>query len=405
MRSRDLLFAVACTLNGVLVACSVPHAAAPPSSAIPAPPPMWPPDPRVVAIARAAAERGKSSSVPEPAGEPNPASDRDPDDAARDEEGAVASAPPSSAVVPPTAPSSAVVPPPLPGEGPTGIVAIETPYKLGERPAPVTPAAYKRDIAELRHWGKGGTGTLAAPLPGVVGHPDPRVTLNVTAAAGPHKLGDLQRLGRRNHWINVIRCYRLGAYKDSNLRGWTKATAEITKAGDVRAAALLETELDDAEVAACIVDKLRTLKFSPQKGGTRASFEIKVGPGDEPMPPPAELILPGEGQLAPEKLLEVVEAARPAFVACYSAAFGYAPELWGRVLVRFHLTERGKLDEAFEAGTQFPDPRVSQCVVHEARKLKFPKPDGGDMRFVVGLRFYTDRSAHALPPLPHVGQR
>ncbi|MSP25663.1 MAG: AgmX/PglI C-terminal domain-containing protein [Myxococcales bacterium] len=277
---------------------------------------------------------------------------------------------------------------------------IEPPYKLGERPTARTTAAYKREIAELRHWGKGGTGELLAAAPGVDGHPDPRVTVNVVGATGPHKISEIQRLSRRNHWINVIRCYRLGAYLDPNLRGWTKAVIDIQKTGNVKATQLLETELLDPAVAACIVEKLRGLKFSAQRQGTRASFEIRVSPGDEPMPPPTELIVPGDGQLAPEKILAVVDAALPRIEACFAAALAYAPGLWGRMLLRMHLSEQGKLDEVFEAGTQFPDPRTSQCVVHAARKLKFPKPEGGELRFVVGLRFFSDASAHALPIVP-----
>ena len=79
--------------------------------------------------------------------------------------------------------------------------------------------------------------------------------------------------------------------------------------------------------------------------------------------------------------------------ACYRAAFSYAPELWGRILIRFHLTEKGRVDEAFEdEETKFPDPRVRQCVIREARKLKFARPKEGDLRFMVPLRLWNSRS-------------
>ena len=88
----------------------------------------------------------------------------------------------------------------------------------------------------------------------------------------------------------------------------------------------------------------------------------------------------------------VIEAALPRFEACYRPAFAYAPGLWGRLGVRFHITERGKVDEAFEFETHFPDERVALCALRAARELSFPKPTGGDMRFVVFLRMHTDRS-------------
>ena len=163
---------------------------------------------------------------------------------------------------------------------------------------------------------------------------------------------------------------------------------------------MLDTALADRAVADCIVNKLRVLKMPPARAASTAWLELRVGPGDEPLPPPEELIVPGDGMLAVAALREGLRAGLPRIEACYRTAFAYAPSLWGRMLLRFHLTDRGKLDEVFEAGTQFPDPRVSQCVVHEARKLKFPKPAFGDIRFVVGLRFQSDRSKHELPPAP-----
>ena len=93
----------------------------------------------------------------------------------------------------------------------------------------------------------------------------------------------------------------------------------------------------------------------------------------------------------------MVEAALPTFEACYQAALGYAPELWGRLGIRFHVTEKGQTDEAFEVESQFPDERVTLCVLRAARKLRFPRPSGGDLRFVVPLRFRTERSPSASP--------
>jgi hypothetical protein len=108
--------------------------------------------------------------------------------------------------------------------------------------------------------------------------------------------------------------------------------------------------------------------------------------------PPAALIVPGDGALAPEEIQAVIEAAQPTFEACYRAALEYAPELWGRLGIRFHITEKGKTDEAFEVESRFPDERVTLCVLRAARKIAFPAPAGGDMRFIVPLRFWSDQS-------------
>src|SRR5262249_39278571 len=120
--------------------------------------------------------------------------------------------------------------------------------------------------------------------------------------------------------------------------------------------------------------------------------EVQISPGDEPMPPPASVIVPGDGTIDPTRALAVVRESALAFELCYKSALDYAPLLWGRLGIRFHLTDKGKLDEAFEAESRFPDERVTTCVLRAARSLKFPKPTGGDVRFVAALRFSTDRA-------------
>ena len=276
--------------------------------------------------------------------------------------------------------------------GPRVTIAMETPYKMDQREEPKTREAYKQDIFERRHWNSGGMGELLAEAPGPEGHPDPRVRVNIEKVHGPHEANTLQRIARKFHWINVVRCYRLGAYKDPHLRGWTHARIDVSKGGKVRGAKLLDTELDVKEVADCMVDKLGKLEFPSSRAGSRAWVDMKVSPGDDPMPPPDELLVPGDGELELDEMRLGVQAGLRDFEACYRSAFSYAPGLWGRLLIRFHVDDKGQLDEAFEAGSRFPDLHVSQCVLRAARKLKFPRPRGGDIRFYVPLRFYTDRA-------------
>jgi hypothetical protein len=279
--------------------------------------------------------------------------------------------------------------------GPTPSTVMETPYKMGQRAEPKTREAYREDILERRHWNKGGTGTLIGELPGPEGHPDPRVTVTIEKANGPHQPAELQRVARQYHWINVVRCYRLGHHKDPFLRGWTKAVVTVSKSGKVQRPRLLSTELKEKPVADCMTDKLKTLAFPAASAGSRAWVDMKVSPGDDPSPPPDELIVPGDGEMPIEEMQKGVEAGMPAFEACYRAAFAYAPELWGRILMRYHVNEHGTLKGVYEWGSYFPDKRVSQCILRHARRLTFPRPSAGEIRFFVPLRLSSDRSAHA----------
>jgi hypothetical protein len=395
---RDVarVLALVAMLHGCVEAAP-PRAPALPE--IPAPPALWPPDPRLVMPLPAPLPSSLAASVPLAPGPPTRTASA-PSLASVDDEnpGNKLANESIAAAAPPPSPRLAPLPDAEPGPIPK--IVVEAPYKLGERPEPRSQDAYRREIHELRHWGAGGTGELAEALPGPEGHPDPRVVVNVERVSGAHDVAEVTRLARRNHWLQVVRCYRLGAYKDPELRGWTKVLATIARGGVVSHVELLETELGERAVAECMAQKLKALKLPTARGASKVRFEMRVGPGDEPMPPPEELIVPGDGFLSPTAMRDGLRPAEPEFEACYRRALERAPGLWGRILVRFHVTERGKVDEAFQAGTQFPDPRMSQCVLRAARRLSFSKPEGGELRFVFGLRFSSDRSRHELPDLP-----
>ena len=224
------------------------------------------------------------------------------------------------------------------------------------------------------------------------GHPAPKVIVDVTRTRGPHLAADLQRVLRRLFWIKVVECYGLGAWNDPTLRGKASLVVSVSADGKVGASRVAATTFADDAVPRCLADRIRRVALPRARGRSVAFVEIQVGPGDEPMPPPPDLVVPGDGELAPAAIRAVIEAARPAFEACFAPALAYAPALWGRLGVRFHVTDRGKTDEAFEVESRFPDERVTLCVLRAARKLVFPKPADGDIRFVVPLRFWSPES-------------
>ncbi len=118
----------------------------------------------------------------------------------------------------------------------------------------------------------------------------------------------------------------------------------------------------------CLAEQVRTVALPRARGASVVAVDLQIGHGDEPMAPPASLIVPGDGELSPEAIGAVIEAALPTFEACYRPALAYAPELWGRLGIRFHVTEKGKTDEAFEVESRFPDERVTLCVLRAARR-------------------------------------
>ncbi len=303
-------------------------------------------------------------------------------------------APPADAP-PAPAPTPAAPPPPpapAPAAPPTPTITLEPAFRLDRRVFPRTRADFLADLADRTRWNKGDMGTLAGPVPPVPGHPLPKVILDVTRVKGQHSAADLQRVLRRKFWIKAVECFSLGAYKDQALRGTASLVFTLSAAGKVRAPRITHTTFADEEVNRCLEARLGAAALPAASGRSVVGIELQIGHGDEPVPPPASLIVAGDGELSPDEIRAVVEAALPAFEACYRPALEYAPELWGRLGIRFHVTEKGKTDEAFEVESRFPDERVTLCALRAARKLKFPKPAGGDLRFIVPLRFRTDRS-------------
>jgi hypothetical protein len=265
---------------------------------------------------------------------------------------------------------------------------------------PKTKADFLADLADRTRWNQGGMGTTTEPLPPVPGHPLPKVIVDVERVRGPHSAAELQRVLRKLFWIRVVGCYGKVAYRNPTLRGVTSLVVVVSPAGKATAR-VATTTFKEPEVAPCLAERVSAIDLPHAKGRSVAVVSVQVGPGDEPMPPPSELIVPGTGELAPEAIATVVTAALPTFRRCYEDALAYAPELWGRLGVRFHVNEKGKTDEAFEVESRFPDERLTLCVLRAARNLVFPTPTGGDLRFVVPLRFSSDRSAAA--PVEAVG--
>lgn len=299
---------------------------------------------------------------------------------------------------PPTAPVAVALPaaevaPPAP---PRPSVTFEPPFRLDRRVFPATRAAFLADLADRTRWNQGGLGTPVAPVPPVPGHPAPKVILDVPRVHGPLSAADAQRVLRARFWIKVVECFGLGAYKDPKLRGTASLLVGVSAAGKVSSARVSRTSFAEPEVPECLAERVRRIELPRARGASVVAMDLQIGHGDEPMAPPPSLIVPGDGELAPDAIGAVVEAALPTFEACYRAALEYAPELWGRLGVRFHVTDKGKTDEAFEVESRFPDERVTLCVLRAARQLSFPRPAGGDLRFVVPLRLRTDRA----PPTP-----
>ena len=286
---------------------------------------------------------------------------------------------PSTPPSPETPPQQAAA---APEPAPAPVITIELPYKLGERP----PPASADDDKDRARWNQGGRGTPAGELPPPEGHPLPRVIVEIVKVKGPHNAASIQRIARRTLWGRSIECYRLGAHKDQTLKGKTTIRFKVSRKGKTSGAAAAGSTLPDKDVVRCLAREVNALDLDKAKAGSSVTATIQVYPGDDPMPPPASALRPGSGAVSPAEVQRAILSAKPRIEACYRAALGALPELWGRIGARLHVTASGKVDEAFETESRFPEEGVTRCVLRELRGLELPPPSGGDVRIVVPIR-------------------
>ncbi|WP_438007992.1 AgmX/PglI C-terminal domain-containing protein [Sorangium sp. So ce321] len=352
-----------------LTACT---AAAPRASGPPAPPAVQAAPVRAAAPAPAVASLGaREPAAPvAPAAPAAPAATAAPPPAATAEGGASSASSASSASDASLRPS----------------IEIEPPYKLGQHPVPRGQA----EAAERDRWNAGGRGDPPAPPPAAEGHPLPRIIVDIVKVKGPLKAREVERIARRQLWIHVYSCYRLRAYRDPSLHGETTVRLTVSRAGKVTGARATASTLSAPDVVSCLAERARSLSLPRAKAGSTVVATLQVYPGDDPVEPPPSVLAPGPGDLEPEAISAAAAEALPAWRSCYEAALAGAPELWGRLAIRFHVTDSGAVDEAFEVESRFPDERLTRCVLRRARAMTFPAPAGGDLRFVMPLRLSPD---------------
>ena len=228
-------------------------------------------------------------------------------------------------------------------------------------------------------------GPLVSEPPVDTTHAMPRVIIDVPKSIGPLKKGAVQADARAELWGSVIECYRPGALKDQSLRGETTLKVTIAK-GEVKRAKVLKS-MPDKDVSACFAKKLQGLEMPSSRGTSTVTMKIHVAPGDEPMPPRNDAATRGPGRLDPERVRKSILERMTVLERCYDEARAYAPKLQGWTSIRIQIARNGTLSEAFEIGTQFPDERLSRCVLRDVRKLVVDPPEGGSLRMFLLLRF------------------
>jgi hypothetical protein len=298
---------------------------------------------------------------------------------------------------------------PAPGTNVAGAVA-ETPFAFDRRARADGAVQASVEDEALARWNVGGSGDAAcvSNRPGF--HVAPRVMVDTDVRSGRlpasqreahgrelSRSGVLAQTRNRGYWPFRL-CFEAGLRRAPKLKGKTTVRIVIGRSGSVASGRLVSTELDDREVASCLVAKARSLRFSPPPA-RKAEVDVSVdlSPGDAPLPGTAAAAAPDGAPCnstfdARETAVALGAAVIPA-TSCYAEGISRDPKLWGRLGLRLDVAADGTLQGVREDESHFPDPRVTACVVSALANVRLPPPHGGPIRLGWGLRFGS-------PPVP-----
>ncbi len=84
-----------------------------------------------------------------------------------------------------------------------------------------------------------------------------------------------------------------------------------------------------------------------------------------------------QGSLSRDVIQRMVRVNVGRIRQCYEHALQKAPNLTGRVSIRFVIGPTGKVVQASDSGSTLGDPGVIACVLAAVRRISFPSPTGG----------------------------
>ncbi|HEX2672950.1 MAG TPA: AgmX/PglI C-terminal domain-containing protein, partial [Polyangiaceae bacterium] len=196
-------------------------------------------------------------------------------------------------------------------------ISVDLPYPADARPRAQDPTQAAAEDEDLARWNLGGSSDPNSISSQASYHPGTRVVVDTRPAkrrAGAPPLPAPRGLSyqrvqaqarSRGYWPFRV-CFERGQRDKKGPGGETRVAFSIGTRGKVTAARLLDSKLENAASAACMVRELQKLEFSPPPASKlRMVASIQVYPGDAELPvvPDAAVVasLP-RGEFDPEAM-------------------------------------------------------------------------------------------------------
>jgi len=290
-------------------------------------------------------------------------------------------------------------------------IEVDLPYPVDARPRAQDPAQAAAEDEELARWNVGGSSDVNAVSSQATFHPGTRVVVDTRPAkrrAGappppaPRGLTYQRVLAQarsRGYWPFRL-CFErgqpdkqsaAGGRRDKQSAGGeTRVAFTIGTRGKVTAARLLDSKLENASMAACMVREVNKLEFSPAPASKlRMVAMIQVYPGDaeQPVvPDPALVAALPRGDFDPEAARARVLEKQAELDACFADARRADPALWGRLALSVILEIDGSVHRISEVESRFPSATATRCAQALLSTVIFPSVNGKPFSFVVPLR-------------------
>jgi hypothetical protein len=297
-----------------------------------------------------------------------------------------------------------------PSPSPSPQVSVDLPYPVDARPRAPDPTQAAAEDEELARWNVGGSSDPNSISSQASYHPGTRVVVDTRPAkrrAGAPPLPAPRGLSyqrvqaqarSRGYWPFRV-CFERGQRDKKGPGGETRVAFSIGTRGKVTAARLLDSKLENAASAACMVRELQKLEFSPAPASKmRLVASIQVYPGDADLPvvpDPAVIASLPRGEFDPESMRARVTAKQAELDACFSEGRRTDPALWGRLALSVILELDGTVHRVSEVESHFPSATATRCAQIVLSSVVFPSVNGKPFSFVVPLRLPRDPTLEA----------
>jgi len=87
---------------------------------------------------------------------------------------------------------------------------------------------------------------------------------------------------------------------------------------------------------------------------------------------------PALGYCQKRDIERVMKSRRGAFKFCYQRSLQMNPSLTGKIVTRFRINDEGSVTNALVLSNTMDDRNVPKCLIANVKKLKFPRPQGGE---------------------------